>query len=62
MLTSPDGAEQEVAPEAIAEQVHQELARNEGTGVGELHERIVYELLFFLVYLIALPLNQGFLN
>jgi hypothetical protein len=40
MLTSPDGAEEDVAPEAIAEQVHQELARNEGTGVGELHERM----------------------
>jgi len=40
MLTSPDSAEQEVAPETIAEHVHQELARNEGTGVGELHERM----------------------
>ncbi len=40
MLTSPDDAEPEVAPEAIAEQVHQELARNEGTGVGELRDRM----------------------
>ena len=40
MLTSTDAEEDEVAPEAIAEQVHQELARNEGTGVGELRERM----------------------
>jgi len=40
MLTSADGQPDEVPPEAIAEQVQQELARNEGTGVGELHERM----------------------
>ena len=40
MLTQTDQPEDEVAPEAIAEQVHQELARNEGTGVGEFRERM----------------------
>jgi len=40
MLTQTDQQKDEVAPEVIAEQVHQELARNEGTGVGELRERM----------------------
>jgi len=40
MLISTDVPDDEVAPAAIAEQVHQELARNEGTGLGELHGRM----------------------
>ena len=40
MLTSPSRTNDEVHPEKMAEQVHQELARKEGAGVGELRERI----------------------
>jgi hypothetical protein len=40
MLTTTSTEATKVAPEIIAEQVEQELARNEGTGVVELRERI----------------------
>ncbi|NIL99552.1 MAG: hypothetical protein GTN89_01020 [Acidobacteria bacterium] len=40
MLTSESDEEDDVAPERMAEQVHQELARHEGTGVGELREKM----------------------
>lgn len=40
MLTSTEAPEEDAALDVVAEKVHQELARNEGTGVGEFRERI----------------------
>nr|NIM62244.1 hypothetical protein [Acidobacteriota bacterium] len=40
LTTTTEDGEEEVAPEVLAEHVHQELAKHEGTGVGELRERM----------------------
>lgn len=40
MLADPTPGTAEPSPRQLAEQVHQEIERHEGTGVGRLHERI----------------------